>query len=208
MEPGRGDDRSVALGAVLAGGAGARLGGRKPTAELVGRPLLEYPLAALSAAGLDAVVVAKEETQLPPLEIPVVREPAQPRHPLAGVLAALRHADGRAVLVLACDLPLVPPRLLAALAAATDPLVAAAPGGEPQPLLARYAPELVPELEAALRREEPMRQTLASLEPRLLGDRELARFGDPADLRVNVNDRADLERAAALLGSRPAPRPG
>ena len=48
-----------ALGVVLAGGRGSRLGGAKPTAELAGRPLISYPLAALAEAGLDAAVVAK-----------------------------------------------------------------------------------------------------------------------------------------------------
>jgi molybdopterin-guanine dinucleotide biosynthesis protein A len=190
------------LGAVLAGGAGARLGGEKATVELRGRPLVSYPLAALDAAGIEAVVVAKEETALPPLAAPVLREPAAPRHPLLGIVTALRHAAGRPVLVVACDLPLLTAELLAALGAAPEPLVLAAPGGAPQPTLGRYAPELLPELEAALAREEPLRRTVAALDPRLLGDTELARFGDPAELLLNVNDAGDLARAAAVLERR------
>ncbi|MBK5220825.1 MAG: NTP transferase domain-containing protein, partial [Thermoleophilia bacterium] len=45
------------LGAVLAGGSGSRIGGAKATVELAGRPLIAYPLAALEAAGVEAVVV-------------------------------------------------------------------------------------------------------------------------------------------------------
>src|SRR5690349_527726 len=123
------------LGAVLAGGAGMRLGGRKATIELAGRPLVSYPLVALREAGIEAVVVAKEETELPALEVPVVLEPATPRHPLLGIVTALRHAGGRPVLAVACDLPLLLPAMLAALAAAPEPLVLAVPGGGPQPLL-------------------------------------------------------------------------
>jgi molybdopterin-guanine dinucleotide biosynthesis protein A len=188
-----------ALGAVLAGGRGSRLGGAKALAELAGEPLIHHPLAAVAAAGLEAVVVAKPDTELPPLRCRVVREPQLPRHPLCGVVAALRAASGRAVVAVACDMPLLAPGLLAALAAAPEPLVVAAPGGRPQPLLARYGPELLAPLEAALAREEPLRHTVASLSPRLLGDAELARFGDPETLAFNVNDTADLERAARLL---------
>ncbi len=193
---------SAALGAVLAGGAGTRLGGSKATVELAGRTLISYPLAALAAAGIEAVVVAKPETELPALAVRVLLEPPAPRHPLLGIVTALREAGGRPVLAVACDLPLLPPELLAALAAAPEPLVLAAPGGDPQPLLGRYAPALLPELEAALAREEPLRRTVAALRPRLLGDDQLARYGDPADLTLNVNDRADLERAGVMLAGR------
>lgn len=196
------EEKTTTLGVVLAGGAGKRLGGGKATVELAGRALIEYPLAALAEAGIEALVVAKLDTALPPLEVPVLREPAQPRHPLLGIVTALRAAAGRPILAIACDLPLLPPALLAALAAAPEPLVVAAPGGDPQPLLARYAPELLPELESALTRREPLRRTVASLRPRLLGDEELARFGDPEELSLNVNDREDLSRAGAILARR------
>jgi molybdenum cofactor guanylyltransferase len=193
---------TTTLGAVLAGGAGTRLGGAKATAELAGRALIEYPLAALAAAGIEAVVVAKGETELPELAVPVLTEPEEPRHPLLGIVTGLRHAAGRPLLAVACDLPLLTPALLAELAAAPEPLVLAAPGGEPQPLLGLYSPALLPELEAALARREPMRRTVASLSPRLLADRDLARFGEPAELLLNVNDFSDLERAGVMLASR------
>src|SRR6185312_15026060 len=115
--------RTTTLGAVLAGGAGSRLGGGKATVGLAGRALVEYPLAALAAAGIEAVVVAKADTELPALAVPVLTEPPQPRHPLLGIVVALRHAGGRPVLVVACDLPLLTPELLEALAAAPEPLV-------------------------------------------------------------------------------------
>jgi molybdopterin-guanine dinucleotide biosynthesis protein A len=187
-----------AVGAVLAGGRGSRLGGAKPTAELAGRPLITYPLAALATAGIDSFVVAKHDTELPPLTADIVAEPEQPTHPLAGIVAALRHAGGPLV-VLGCDFPFAPPALLRALADAPEPLVVPAPGGDPQPLMARWAPELLPRLEDALEREEPLRRTVAALDPRLLDDAELARFGDPARAFLNVNTRDDLARATAFV---------
>jgi molybdenum cofactor guanylyltransferase len=127
-----------------------------------------------------------------------VVEPAEPTHPLAGIVAALRHADGPLV-VLGCDFPFVPPALLRALADAPEPLVVPAPGGDPQPLVARWTPALLPDLEAALAREEPLRRTVAALSPRLLDDPELAPFGDPGRVFFNVNTPADLTAAARLL---------
>jgi molybdenum cofactor guanylyltransferase len=189
-----------ALGVVLAGGRGSRLGGAKPTAELAGRALISYPLAALVEAGLEAVVVAKPDTELPPLDVDVLNEPAEPVHPLAGIVAALRQT-GRPVVVIGCDFPFVPPALVRALADAPEPLVVPAPGGEAQPLVARWTPALLPALEDALDREESLRRTVAALSPRLLGDAELASFGDPARVFFNVNTPTDLRRAECAVSS-------
>jgi molybdopterin-guanine dinucleotide biosynthesis protein A len=188
------------FGAVLAGGRGSRLGGAKPTAELAGRPLISYPLAALAAAGIEAFVVAKPDTDLPPLTVDLVTEPAEPSHPLVGIVAALRHA-GRPVVVLGCDFPFAPPALLRALADLSEPLVVPVPGGDPQPLMARWSPELLPRLEAALEREEPLRRTVAALGPRLLDDPELAKFGNPARAFLNVNTPPDLRAAERTVCS-------
>jgi molybdopterin-guanine dinucleotide biosynthesis protein A len=168
--------------------------------ELAGRPLISYPLAALGAAGIEAFVVAKADTDLPPLGVAIVSEPPEPTHPLVGILAALRHA-GRPLIVLGCDFPFAPPALLRALAEAPEPLVVPAPGGDPQPLIARWSPELLPRLEDALADEEPLRRTVAALAPRLLDDTELARFGDPARAFFNVNTPADLREAERAVGS-------
>jgi molybdopterin-guanine dinucleotide biosynthesis protein A len=181
-------------------------------AELGGRPLISYPLAAIAAAGLDVVVVAKPGE--PPLSsrgslrthlggrepreaVAVLEEPVEPRHPLCGIVAALRL--GRPIVAFACDLPFVAPGLIELLAEAREPLVIPTLAGRPQPLLARYEPSLLAQLEEALEREEPLTSTVEALGPRLVTEGELARFGDPARLLFNVNDPADLLRAEVLL---------
>jgi molybdenum cofactor guanylyltransferase len=200
------------LGAVLAGGRGSRLGGDKAAIELGGRPLISYPLAAIKKAGLEAVVVTKPG-EAPPSSrgsfrtdsvrkepwgsVAVLEEPPAPRHPLCGIVTAL--GEGRPVVVVACDLPFVAPGLIELLAEAPEPLVVPSLDGRAQPLLARYEPSLLPQLEAALARQEPLARTVGALEPRLLGAADLARFDDPRRLLFNVNDRDDLRRAEALL---------
>ncbi len=92
-------------------------------------------------------------------------------------------------------MPLADPALLSHLAAATDPLLVPVLDGRPQPLQARYGAELRPQLEMALEREEPLRRTVDSLAPRLLDEEEVAGFGDPRRLLLNVNTPADVEAA-------------
>lgn len=187
-----------ALAAVMAGGAGSRLGGAKALTPLAGRPLIARPVAAALASGLDTVVVAKDDSPLPRLPCPVVHEPPTPRHPLCGIVTALRHAAGAPVLALGCDMPLLSPLLLAWLAGMGGDVVVAQ-GGRLHPLLARYTPEQLPALEAALIEQAPMRETVRRLAPTIVEDLDLARFGDPATLCFNVNDPIDVVEAEALL---------
>jgi molybdopterin-guanine dinucleotide biosynthesis protein A len=188
------------LVAVLAGGASRRMGAPKALALLGGRPLLERPLAAAAEAGFDAVVVAKAATPLPELAVPVWHEPAEPRHPLAGLVAALERA-GRPVIAVACDQPWVSAALLERLAAA-EPAAAAAAlrvAGLLEPLPARYAPRALPHLRAALAAEAPLRRALAALEPAVLSAADLRGLGDPARLVAGINTPAALAEAERAL---------
>ena len=187
------------IGAILAGGHGRRLARPKPTALLGGRALIEYPLAALETAGIEAVIVAKDATALPPDAAPVWREPDEPVHPLLGIVTALEQADGRAVLACACDMPYLSAALVRAIAAGGHDLVVPRAGGRLHPLFARYAPTLLPSLRAALAQRAPLQETVTSLEPAIVEERELRALGDPERLLFNVNTPADLERAEAML---------
>src|SRR3954447_20225099 len=106
-------------GVVLAGGVGSRMGGAKATALLAGRPLVAWALDALRDAGFERrAIVAKRDTALPALDVPVWIEPDEPRHPLAGVAYALERAGADDVVTVPVDLPLVAPEVLRALGAA------------------------------------------------------------------------------------------
>src|SRR6185436_2118715 len=89
------------LAAVLAGGRSTRLGRPKATAPLGGRALIDHPLTALADSALETVVVAKRDTELPELEVPLWSEPDEPAHPLLGIVTALERA-ARPLLVCGC----------------------------------------------------------------------------------------------------------
>jgi molybdenum cofactor guanylyltransferase len=183
--------------AILAGGRGSRLGGRKALAEVAGLPLISYPLSAAAAAGLDPFVVAKPHSPLPELDFEVVHEPERPSHPLAGALTALR-AVKNPVLLLGCDMPFLTGELLAWLANQEPPAVAVV-GGRLQPLLGIYGESAEPSFTEALAAEAPFREAVDRLAPRKLGDEELQRFGDPARLAFSVDSPDDLTLASRLL---------
>ena len=173
------------------------MGESKAGIELGGRPLISYPVAAARAAGLEPLVVAKAASALPQLDCAIVTEPDEPTHPLTGIIAALEHV-GEPIVAIACDLPLLPPDLLAELASRSAPLAMPA-NPRPQPLVARYSPELLPRLRAALVMGEPLVEAGRRGRRRHDRDDPAARLRRPGgDLRQRQrSDRAAADRALA-----------
>lgn len=197
---GTGGATGVATGVILAGGASSRFGSPKAAALLAGRPMIEYPMTAMAEAGLRAVVVAKQDNELPALPpgVEVLREPDKPRHPLRGIVTALETIDGPLV-ICACDMPFVTARLLVWLASLPDDVAIAMAGGKPQPLLGRYSPVALPALREAMNEQSPVRRAVESAGARLIDQRELDAFGDPVALTADVDSREALAEAEARM---------
>lgn len=194
--------RSRPIGAILAGGAGRRIGGEKATVELHGQPLIVYPLQAVRQVVKKVAVLAKTGTKLPPLSgVTVWLEPETPRHPLVGITQALALAGGRPVLVCAGDLPFVTPELIRRLVradAGRAPAVVACARGSMQPLLGCYQPRALDLLaDAARAATAPLMETVAAIDPVLL------EADDPEEL-FDVDTPDDLLQAAAMLDRRRA----
>ncbi len=191
------DREGSAIGVILAGGRGRRIGGDKAIAALRGRPLIDYPLQAMGAVTGDLAVVAKADTALPELTgAELWIEPARPRHPLVGIVHALHQARGRPILVCAADMPLITPDALRALAQAdpgSAPAVIALADGGLQPQLGLYLPAALALLQrAAEEAEQSLRGAVAAIGPALV------KLDDP-QLVFNVNTSEDLAFAEQLL---------
>ncbi|MEA2450079.1 MAG: molybdenum cofactor guanylyltransferase [Thermoleophilaceae bacterium] len=183
------------VGILLAGGAGRRIGGEKAARLLAGRPLASYPAAALRAVCERVAIVAKPGTDLPELE-GVERwdgEPAEPRHPLTGIVYALERAD-EPVLVCAADMPFVTAEALRTLmSAGGDTAIVAVAGGVLQPVLAVYAPSALDALRAA-EPDAPLTRTVEALDP--------VRVALPPPLVRSVDTPEEVAAAEAELGGR------
>ncbi len=189
--------KSDVIGVVLAGGSGSRIGGAKATAQLDGQALISYPLAAALGALGSVAIVAKDGVELPQLDqrVELWIEPDEPRHPVVGVIEALRRARGSAVLAIACDLPLLTSEVVALIAGADaegSVAVLASAAGRPQPLLARYEPAAL-ELLLDFDTDGPMTEQVMALMPTLV---EV-----PAEASFNVNDLEQLKEVSRRLRS-------
>ena len=120
----------MAVALLVAAGSGERLGASRPKAfvTVAGRPMLEWSVRALRAAGIERIVVALPDGQAPPPGCEGVRGGASRSESVRAALAASAGEDP--VIVHDAARPLVTPehftRALAALTGA-DAAIAAAP---------------------------------------------------------------------------------
>lgn len=101
------------LGAILAGGQSRRFGDDKALALLAGRPLIGHVIGALADQVNAIVTIGRDGGG-------VADRPRPGLGPLGGLNAALHHARDRgfdSVVTVGCDMPLLPPDLVARLQA-------------------------------------------------------------------------------------------
>ncbi len=196
-------------GAVLAGGAARRYGGRpKGLVAVGGRRILDRVVDAVAAVtGATPLLVANAPEG--PTWRPDLRTVADTRPgygSLGGIYTAIQ-AGPEPVLCVAWDMPFVTPELLAALtqgSAAYDAFLPESDGRRGvEPLCAVYGPACGPAIERQLERGDL--RAIGFHTDVSVGTLPLERvqaFGDPAVLFLNVNTPEDLKRAEAVWRQR------
>ncbi len=127
---------------ILSGGRSSRLGFDKATADLNGRPLLDWLLDSIPEAS-DCVLVGPAPTGTT-RHLTLTREEPPGGGPLAGIAAGLVHVHTPIVVVVAVDMPLAGPllaHLVTRLQAASEGVDAVLPvdgAGRVQPLAGAY----------------------------------------------------------------------
>lgn len=125
---------------IFVGGRGARMGGAAKglLATPDGRPIVERVSDLLQSLGLEVVLVGRD-ARYDSLGLRALEDEPSGIGPLGGLIALLRHAGGRAVLALACDMPFIDLALLGRLLdAPAAPVVAPRRENRWEPLFARY----------------------------------------------------------------------
>lgn len=178
-------------GIVLGGGRGTRLGQPKATVVLDGSTLVERAVAMLRDAGCEpVVVVARDDTELPPLTVEVVRDPPGDAGPLAALIVALEAVDADEVVVLACDLPNAAPAV-ARLLQQRGTRVSVDPADRIQPLCAQYVRQ--PALDAARAAVAAGDLRVTAWCESLAPDRQPATDGELANINT-PDDLSDVRR--------------
>ncbi|HVO12608.1 MAG TPA: molybdenum cofactor guanylyltransferase [Vicinamibacteria bacterium] len=190
-----------ATGFAVAGGRSRRMVEDKALLPWPGGDLLGHTLARLQQVSAELRILSGPQRRYLDRGLPVDVDPFDDGGPLVGILAGLEAVPGRSGLFLAVDLPLVPVLLLRRLLALADEADAVVPESRrgAEPLCAVYGQAC----------RGPIRQRLAlgdlrmssfwpTVRVRRVSPAEVAAFGDPDRLFLNVNEPADYRRASAL----------
>lgn len=192
--------------AILAGGAGRRIGGDKPHRLLCGTRLLDRALKAAQDVAAPVVLVVRDPRQVMGFTGTVIQDAPGVEGPMAGLLSALiwaAEAGADRVLTLPCDMPFLPkdllPRLEAAMADDVCATVAAS-GGRLHPVCALWRTTTRPVL---VQRAEQGRLSLRGLSD-AVGSAVVDWPTDGGDPFFNINTAEDLERALCQLKASPS----
>jgi molybdopterin-guanine dinucleotide biosynthesis protein A len=183
---------------VLAGGKSTRMGADKAFVILDGRTLLARALELARTISDNVRIVGSAEKFA--AFAPVVEDVFRECGPLGGIHAALRASAAELNLMLAVDVPFVPPALLRYLVtrARSSDAIATVPraGGGWQPLCAVYRREFGEGAEKALRAGRYRIDALfAGVRVQAIEEEELGWAGFSAGMFCNLNTKEELEAA-------------
>ena len=173
------------------------MGRDKAQLDVAGTPMLHRVINALRDAGCDPVaVVGGDPDRIAASSVQYVPDGFAGDGPLGGIISALRWRHGEAVLVVACDLPLLSGadlgKLLAGAAPALDAVVAVTDRIEP--LCALWLPSaLAPLIEMHDAGERAVQRAIAGL--------RAARVDVTRRSMTNVNTPADLACVNQTVGA-------
>ncbi len=204
-----GSEKQPVLAVILAGGANRRYDGRPKALESVGGVrIADRAIGALRQVADRVVMVANDAETFAPLGLEM-RPDLQPGlGALGGIHTAVCWAEEegyRGALVAACDMPFLAPGLLRRLIADAKRTEVVAPASASrrglEPLCAFYGAGCRRAIETALARgDRHVTSFFSDVEVRTIGEEEVANFGDPELLFLNINTPADRKRAEAALG--------
>lgn len=152
-------------------------------------------------------LLAREGQVLPedlPRDIPVARDPAEGRGPLAGIVAGLGAMKADIAYVTSCDVPLLEARFIEAMLALASDHQAVVPrqDGHLLPTTAVYRRDILPAAEALLARDELRPRKLLAAVPSRIVEADSLRDADP-ELRslMDCDTPEDYQRLLRLAGA-------
>jgi molybdopterin-guanine dinucleotide biosynthesis protein A len=206
MGAGRGGRPARASGVVLAGGESRRLGRNKALLRIGGQTLIERVVDCVAPMSAEVVVVVASPSQGAELPLPPGVRVVTDRYPgcgsLGGIYTGLDASREPWVLLVACDMPFLNPRLLRRLMAMRRGVDAVVPrlGGQPEPLHAVYSKTCLEPMERMLRaRELKIAPLFEAVRVRYVDEETIDRIDPSHRSFFNVNSPADVEEALGML---------
>lgn len=199
------------LGVILAGGASRRYGSVKALAAVGGTPVIRRVCAAVLETVAEGVVITGDPAVARVAGLPSRPDLLPGRGPLGGLTTALAWAverGNRGVLLVACDMPFLDPTLMRTIVTRGETsgaraVVPQSREGRVQPLCGWYSVDLLGTARDRLA-DGPLDLTgfVAAVGAERLPVGETRRYGGPDAVFLNINVRADRERAERIASER------
>lgn len=186
--------------AVLAGGEGSRMGGRKPQVLLGGKSLAERAFERARSWSDFTVFSLRSDCQIDLPGLPWIADAPDIDGPLAGLASALEWAlrlGASELLTVPCDMPFLPdelPQRLMSGIGGSDAAIASS-GGNLHPVCGVWRTAALAELPVYCASGKRSLRGFAQH----IGFAEVEWPAEPQDPFFNINSRADLVAAEALL---------
>lgn len=188
-EPGR-----VTEGFVLAGGRASRMGCDKSMLIYRGQTLVDLAVSVLRSLGLQVLVIGESEERVGIGSVPCIPDLRRGLGPIGGIYTALSLSKSPAILVLACDMPLVPVELLRVLLEASvesDLTIPRDSFGRVHPLCGVYSAACLRVLENSIGRGQLAIRALLSVNGLKVKEVDTVQIGFSDHVLLNVNSPED-----------------
>ena len=203
--PGGGRPSRVS-GVILAGGESRRLGQHKALLRIGDQTLIERVVEGIAPITAEVIVVVASPQQAAALPLPPGVQVVSDRYPrcgsLGGIFTGLSASREPWVLLVACDMPFLNPRLLRRLMAMRRDVDAVVPclKGQPEPLHALYSKTCLGPMERMLRAGQlKIAPLFEAVRVRYVDEGTIDRIDPDHRSFFNVNSPADVEEALGLL---------
>ena len=188
---------------VLAGGQSKRFGRDKASELLLGRPLLAHVVDRVASLVGEITVVRAPEQVLPPIErsVRIVEDAYPGSGPLGGIYSGLAAATPDRCLVVACDMPLLSPALIAELLRRSTAFDVVMPVLKyPEPLHAVYARTCIEPIRARLDAGQgKITSFLGAVHVEYMREDECRAFDSDLHSFRNANTPEDLDEIRRII---------
>lgn len=193
-------------GVVLAGGKSTRMGTDKTRLTLGNKSFLQTAVQKLMDI-CDTVIIVSNKSTLKrkvPSNVKVVRDLEKNIGPMMGILTGLTQISTNSALVLACDVPLVSPRVLLYLkeTGGGNDIVVPRWYGRIEPLVGIYTKACIQPIQESIKNKclslvDFINQ--CHLKIHFIDEGRLVQFGNPHIVFHNVNTKEDLRAARRFM---------
>jgi molybdenum cofactor guanylyltransferase len=187
--------------AILVGGKSSRMGQNKALLDIGGKPLLQVMIERLKPLEAEIFLVANAAEHYQQFNLPIIPDKIPNKAALGGIYTALQHSKHESCFVLACDMPLIQPKLLIRMLESVDAnALALVPRfkNNVQPLHSLYKESCIKGLESALEQNHlKIRQFLESICVQYFDDYQaidplgvsFSNLNSPEDYAIFLNER-------------------